>query len=519
MRCQRILLPLILWMLGLLATGSASAQSSVIVVMVDDLDVNTTQEMLAAGLLPNLKARMIDPGVTFTQYVVTDPRCCPSRATFLTGQYPHNHHTTEATQFPESRAIPCWLPSAYWSVFIGKYLNGYGSNASKPVTDLKNPNHRPPCWSRWAGMIDYSTYTAFDYIVHDSVNGQSVLTDHRQYGTAPWNYNADMQTIRLLSAINEAKALNRPLFAVVNYVAPHFQLESREPPFRVVNVCQDAGGQPAPFHPSDNLFGDTLDPAVRHRETLTGHPAYSLTFGPSFNEADISDKSPWLQPLPALQPIDIDCLIKQDWRRKESMRAVDDGIGLLFAQLDAQALTSSTFVIFTSDNGYFRGEHRLTEKALLYREAREVPLYVVGPGLKPRTVTQLASNTDLAPTIAAWTGATPTVTVDGRSLVPAMTGTATSWRNALVLESQANNTPGLVDAFGLLTVNPPRFYVAYANGQRELYDLDTDPFELQNQAADPARAAELTAWQAYVTGLKTCVGLVCVIGEILVHWP
>lgn len=505
-------------MLGL-ATGLASAQPSVIVVMVDDLDVNTTQEMLAAGLLPNLKSRLVDPGVRFTNYVVTDPRCCPSRASFLTGQYPHNHHTTEASQFQEASALPCWLPSSYWSVFIGKYLNGYGSNPSKPVTDLENPNHRPPCWSRWAAMIDYSTYTAFDYVIHDSVNGQSVLTDHRQFGHEPWNYNADMQTIRLLLAIEESRTMNRPLFAVVNYVAPHFQLETRDPPFRIVNVCQEAGGQPAPFHPSDNLFGDTLNPAARHLDTLTGHPEYGLTFSPSFNEADLTDKAAWFQPLSSLEPIDIDCLVKQDWRRKESMRAVDDGLGLIFAALDAKGLAGSTFVVFTSDNGYFRGEHRLTEKALLYREARHVPLYLVGPSLKSRTVTQLTANIDLAPTIAAWTGASPTVTVDGRSLIPLFTGTGTMWRNAVVLESQQNEYPGLVDAFGLLTVNPPRFYLAYVNGQRELYDLDTDRFEMDSQAQAPARAAEVSAWQAYLNGLKTCVGVVCRLGEILVHWP
>lgn len=494
----------------------AEAQPHVIVIMTDDLDVATTQEAVSMGLMPNLKARIIDPGVTFAQHIVTDPRCCPSRATFLTGQYPHNHHTVTASQFQESTAIPCWLPASYWSVLIGKYLNGYGADPSQPVSSLSNPNHRPPCWSRWAGMIDFSTFTTFDYQVHDSVNGSSVITDHRQFGPAPWNYNTDMQTLRLLAAVNEAHALGRRLFAVVNYVAPHFHLETRDQPWRIENVCYDAGGQPSPWHPSDNLFGHTLLPAARHLNTVTGHPEYRFTPSPSFNEPDMTDKPVWLQPRPSLGPIDIDCLVKQDWRRKESLRAVDDGIGLLFSTLDALGMTSSTYVLFTSDNGYFRGEHRLTEKALFYRESRTVPLFITGPTLTPRTVTHLTSNTDLAPTIAAWTGATPNVTVDGRTLMPVMTGTQTLWRNSLVLESQANDTPGLMNAFGLVTANPARLYIEYANGERELYELGTDPFEEHNLSGDPARASDLQTLSMALAGLTKCRGLTCLVGEIAV---
>ena len=517
------------------ATLAGAQPKHVIVVMVDDLDVATTQEMLATGLLPTLQARFVTPGVTLAQHVASDPRCCPARAMFLTAQYPHNSGVRDQLSLPllrEDLALPCALPASYWSVFVGKYLNGYGSDATEPVSHPRNPLHRPPCWSHWEGLLDFTTYTAYDYMIHDSVNGQSTITDHRPFGAVAWNYSTDMLTIRSLFAMSEAHDRGQPLFLVVNYVAPHFHAESRDST-RLVNLCQDTAGLRAPFTTTDNLFGVAQHAAPRYEGTLADNPLYNMQLSPAFNEADVSDKAAWMQARPSLTAPDLACLQKQDRRRKESMRAVDDGLAAIFGLLDAYGWTQNTYVVFTSDNGFLRGEHRLTEKTVFYRESRTVPLYVRGPGLTPRTVTQLTSHADLAPTLAAWTGATLKAPADGRSLMPLLTGAAVTWRNGLLLESYGNTIidGGLsgvlgdypippTDLYGLVTVQPPRLYIGASDTQgAELYDLSTDPFEQQNIASDPSRSTELTALNAALTALRSCAGLLCILTEALLHVP
>ncbi len=512
----------------------AGTKPNILVILTDDLEMGTFNTMLSAGLLPNIKQRLVDQGFVFDNSFVTDSLCCPSRATFLTGQYPHNHNVRSnglpkggVALFRDGSSLATWLQAAGCRTgLIGKYLNGYGSlGPLAPATSPFNPAYVPPGWSSWQAFIDPGAYTAYDYTVSD--NG--VVTDHRQFGEQPWNYHTDMITLRGLAFINDALVnhAGQPFFLVQTPMSPHFHKIDRDHP-TLYNECPAAGGQQAPVN-SGNLFGSTLRPAPRHTNTVFGKIAqFPLPQPPNFNEADVSDKPTWIRNRKLLDATDVDCLQKQYWRRIEAMRAADDMVGIDLAFLDAKGATANTIVIFTSDNGYMKGEHRLTEKEVPYEESIRVPLVIRVPwDLTGHHISQMVVSNDWAPTIVGLAGATPTLAVDGRSLVPVLHGQNALARNAFIIEqgdgcldtspctpTYLGDYPVLESPyFGVRLANPPRLYVLYNSGSREYYDLDLDPYELTNLTNDAARQAEIQQLNSLMNAMKTCAGAVCSIYE------
>jgi len=213
--------------------------------------------------------------------------------------------------------------------------------------------------------------------------------------------------------------------------------------------------------------------------------------------------------------------------RQRSLLAVDDAIGRLLDTLERAGELDSTFLILTSDNGFHLGEHRLPDgKQSPYEESIRMPLIVRGPGVAAgRTINALAANTDLAPTIADLAGVEPPDFVDGRSLAPVLRGEGATGRTAVLVEYLSGQEDPIEVAGGWPT--PPgalgneiqaptydalrtadRLYVEYRSGERELYDLRADPFQLENLArsADPA---ELAALAARLAELRTCAGAAC----------
>jgi len=170
-------------------------------------------------------------------------------------------------------------------------------------------------------------------------------------------------------------------------------------------------------------------------------------------------------------------------------------------------LIDNTYIVFTSDNGWHHGEHRIPDrKEQPYEESIHMPLVIRGPGIAAGATTdKLALNIDFYPTFAELGGATASSKVDGRSLLPVLKGTASTWRDAILLEKRHKTKPGQ-SYFGVLT-SEPRKYVEYQNGERELYNLrvDRDPYELENRYSG-TRAADL---KARLNDLKTCAGATC----------
>ena len=141
---------------------------------------------------------------------------------------------------------------------------------------------------------------------------------------------------------------------------------------------------------------------------------------PNFNEADVSDKPPAVRNLPLLDDAQIADIQRRYRCELESLLSVDDGVKQVIDALEAKGDLDNTLIIYTSDNGYFHGEHRIpSEKLRIYEESIRVPLEMRGPGI-PQGVTldPLVTNADLAPTIVDAAGVTPGLDMDGRSLLP-----------------------------------------------------------------------------------------------------
>ena len=460
-------------MLGLLlgagAAGSAGAGSTqaparpnVLVVMTDDQTVESVRVMT------NVRALLAADGTTFENNFVSFPLCCPSRSTFLTGQYAHNHTvmgnaapTGGYEKLDGSNTLPVWLQRAgYRTVHIGKYLNGYGRRSATEI---------PPGWTEWYGAVDPSTYQYFNYTLNE--NGKTV-----KYGADAASYQADVYTRKAVDAVRRL-APGGPFFLSVAYLGPH-------------------SGGPRESDDPRNLA--TPVPAPRHRNRFAAEP---LPVTPAFNEADVSDKPAGIRSRPVIGPARVAAITENYRQRLESLLAIDEGVAELLAALRTTGELENTLIVFTSDNGFFHGEHRVQSgKVLHYEPSTRVPLILRGPGIPHGALRrQLVANIDLAPTIVSATGATPGRAMDGRPLQPfARDGLLFSGRDILL------------ETTGYSALRSPRYvYVEHSTKEQELYDLGTDPYELSSLHASATHAPLKASLAARLTKLRACAGGVC----------
>jgi N-acetylglucosamine-6-sulfatase len=413
------------------AGASVSAQEStrpnVILIVTDDQRSGTVSRYQ-----PAVRSLIGAQGITFSNAVVTNPLCCPSRASILTGLYPHSHGVygnkaaTGFSAFDDRSTIATWMHDAgYRTALIGKYLNGYGEV-------YPNGDYVPPGWDRWFSFLDTAYY---DYSVSD--DGQRV-----EFGSAPEDYSTDVLTDVADSFIRNSDG---PFFLYLAYNAPH-----------------------EPFVPSPD-----------HAGTFADLPSYR---SPSWNERDVDDKPAWVRRLPRLSPEE---QARQDALRRaqlETLLSVQDGVQRLVSTLDELGELSDTLIVYTSDNGFQWGEHRIWGKNVAYRNSTDVPLLMRDDAMIPPDLVQdqVVANIDIAPTIAELAGV-PTPPTDGLSLAPLFDPTGALSRVRVLIEH------------GLGGKSPPlcavrddtEFYVRYATGEEEYYDLTLDPYELDNAAYDP----------------------------------
>jgi len=429
-----------------------------------------TDDQTLADLRSMTKTRRLiaRQGVSFKRFYISYPVCCPSRATYLTGQYAHNHGvmglyppTGGYGQFDKKHALPVWVQRAgYYTAHIGKFLNGYGD---------QQPADVPPGWSDWHATVDYSTYRMWGYRMNE--NGRI-----RRYGSAfreePRLYQTDVMTRKAVRAIREAG--NSPFFISVNYLAPHH--EDRRIQRRT---------------------GRLVRPAPRHARAFASAP---LVRTASFDESDMSDKPRFLRR--RTRPLtrhDVLRIARDQHSRRAALKAVDDGVERIVATLRRRGLLDNTYVIFTSDNGFMEGEHRVRSgKMLPYEPSTHVPLLIRGPGIpRGQTSSELVANVDLAPTIVDIARATPDKPMDGRSLLPFARDTSRRTRRPILHETGGSRWIGLRgqdeapnagrSLRKVLTYQAIRtrryLYVRYEGGSRELYDMRSDPNQLRSQHA------------------------------------
>lgn len=444
------------------AAGQGPGRPNIVVVMTDDQTVNQTRVM-------GVTQRMLrDRGVSFTRAFASYPLCCPSRATFLTGQHSHNHgvlgNGTPIGGFDaldRDDTLGVWLQSAgYHTIQVGKFLNGYG---------VRNPTFIPPGWDEWIAAPDSTTSRYFNYDLNQ--NGDLV-----RYGSAPADYKTDVYTDMAVQRIRARGLLGpaaEPFFIYVGFTAPHLPANA------------------APRH------------ANRFRGLRLPRPS-------SFNEQNVADKPHFIRRLRRLSRARVRKVTRNHRNQLRSLLSVDEGIGRIVDELSSQGLLDETYVIFTSDNGFFSGEHRLAKgKYLPYEPSLRVPLIIRGPGLAAGTRSEeLVSNVDLAPTILRLSGASETVTVDGRSLLPFARSPGRRSGRPIFLEANTVDDPSTgIPYVGLRT---RRFkYIRYRSGEQELYDLARDPNELSSRHRDRRYRRTRAALAGALGRYRDCAGASC----------
>lgn len=586
--------------------ASAPAKPNIVVIMSDDQRQDDT------AIMRKLQANM--PNATsFANSYVSYSLCCPSRTTFLTGQYMHNHGITW-NFWPEggyhkfkhstsnggwSNTMPKWLQNAgYNTGLIGKFLNEYGTDdpttkvtktatgasGSKNVTvtgtasDLavgmrvsgssSIPDYTlitavsgntvtlsnaltaaltgsdnfvavkafmtevPPGWTYWMGGVDPTTYSSFGYWLNENgklkqyghcarrVNFNGATTKNPYAGCAPTAlvydsinkdgtaYQTDVLATKAEGFISTYAKKSKPFFLWLTPNAPHTQTATglgeglpATPPKRYENVNFDSQWQ------SDMLSK------------------------PNFNEADISDKPPLTpilaNPCDANDPLkgtcnwfqhmgaaDIAVMKNHFVNRRRAVLGVDDMVDRVYKAVKKAGKLSNTIFIFTSDNGWLMGEHRVPANKLFgFDESIRVPLIISGPGFTKtggRTVTSPAVNADVTATILQAAGATAGRSLDGvplQNLIANPTGT----QNRFVAIETGQN-PRVPWYSGL---HSTRWHLEKIVGDGilperfELYDLTRDPFEINAVTNDPRYAGVLAQLKAKLTTIESCTGRTC----------
>ncbi|MBX7220417.1 MAG: sulfatase [Blastocatellia bacterium] len=500
-----------------------SGRPNIVFILTDDQDAASLEHM------PKVKKLLLERGTSFSNFFVDDSLCCPSRSSILRGQYVHNHKVLTNSpplggfeKFYELRndesTIAVWLKnSGYRTMFLGKYLNGYPHDA--PATYV------PPGWDEWVSPALGKPYNEFEY----------QLNENRQivgYGTQPKDFMVDVLSAKAATLIGQSAKDSRPFFLYLAPYAPH------------------KPATPAPRH--EQLFAEAKAPRT-----------------PAFDETDVSDKPAYIQNQSNLSPETLERIERLYRKRLQSLQSVDDLVENVIHALEQSGRLENTYIFFASDNGFHMGEHRLPPgKGTPYDEDIRVPLVVRGPGVVAgRVVQQLGLNVDLAPTFADLASAKPPSFVDGRSLLPILSnpnpGEVNTWRQTALVEfwpkfaqarrkakweaklarkearqteleasqaetnaasdnikdeeESANKKNRTLERPDPRSPMPPEYqalrtlrylYVEYVTGERELYDLQTDPHQLNNiYTQAPPTLIHMLAERLHM--LRTCEGKKC----------
>lgn len=449
---------------------------NIVLIMTDDQDVNSM------SVMPKTQNLLVSQGINFVNSFVDFPVCCPSRASMITGQAAHNHKILGLVPETdggygkfvptENNTLPVWLQKAgYITAHIGKYLNGYGKET--------DPSHIPPGWNAWYGLVDNYTYRYYNYIINE--NGKLVT-----YGDKESDYQTDVLAKKAVDFIISQRESSQPFFLQITPVAPHAAIIS--------------------------YSDDNPEPAPRHKGFFKN---LSLPQPPSFNEADMSDKPQFMQAHPSLSAEAIDRLAKHFRNRRESLLAVDDLVEKVVNALREANKLDNTVIIYTSDNGYFQGEHRRPgNKYLAYEESIRVPLIIRGPNIpKNETRSQMVSNLDVAATIVEIAKAIPERILDGRSL-SSLFGNFSNlmWRTALLIQGadQDGTNPKAFHGRYQAVRTSSYLYVDHpTTNEEELYDLTRDPYQLKSEHNNSVYSQIKKKLREILNSLRNCVGSAC----------
>ncbi|MEI6361393.1 MAG: sulfatase [Actinomycetes bacterium] len=451
---------------------------NVVLVLADDLDWKLWNEV------PRLRA-LQDQGMTFSNFVVSDSLCCPSRTTIFRGQYVHNHQVVSNDAvtgggWPAFRdkgyptdCLPTWLHAAgVHTGLIGKYLNEFPQTLAEATT-------KQPGWDDF--VVPYTNaaaYAGYNYTLVD--NGLI-----RRFGAAPKDFLNDVLNRKAVEFL--ATAPDR-FFLELSSLTPHL---------------------PSPV-------------AARH---LGSHTFARVPRDPSFDAA-VTNPPSWLATLQPFGPKMVRNMDRLWQQRAESAESFADSVQVVMDELKRTGHDKDTLVVVTSDNGFHVGSYRtMRGKRTAFDVDTVVPMVVIGPGVPRGTdVSAMVSETDLAPTITTMLGVDSPAWVDGQSIAGYFDPSAVPYgaepntRTAALSESLGIAGPGDPD-FEIAA--PPNFtamhtkewlYVESLNGEKELYNRITDPFELDN-VIDSAPPDIVLALQRQFAAMSVCAGDSCRVAD------
>ncbi len=417
------------------------------------LFIITDDQRLESGMgtMPNVNRLFGEQGTEFTNFSATTPLCCPSRGSFWSGRYAHNHGVLANDSYPQpqlsydqSTAFQSYLrASGYRTAIVGKYWNKWPIGLAAPGYDL---------WAKFA-----TGYEDTSWGIDGSISTQP-------------GYSTDVVGQHSISYLQSFEQNDdQPWLLYVAPQAPH-----------------------SPMTPSAEY-------AYAPVPAWSGNPAVA--------ETDKSDKPPPIRS----STVSFTEANRDRTQQLRTLMSVDDMVQRVFDEMDALGETQDTLAIFTSDNGYEWGEHGRTAKRVPYTQSFQLPFFMRWPGhvaegaMDPR----LTANIDVAPTLLDVVGITPTHTIDGVSLF------AEGARQRLLLEYFKSPDAPLAPWASILTqtyqytewYNTTTGVITF----REYYDLVNDPWQLVNVLADgnPSNDPDIDPLHAQLTADRTCAGLAC----------
>lgn len=444
-----------------LCAAPQSERPNIIFILTDDLRWDEMNYPFVR--VPNIQ-RIAREGVQFTNAFVTTPLCSPSRASFLTGQYAHKHGITDNTdRSKRSHELITFLrllhDSGYETGFIGKWHMGLDDNV-RPGID------------HWVSVKGQGSYIDPEF----NVNGKRQKIP---------GYFTDILNRFALDFLKQNH--NKPYLLYISHKAVH------------PDLVQNADGSL-----SDPSAGKFI-PAERHQQLYTGA---SIPHRANYGKT-AEGKPALLRSISGVTPLGPKTGTDDETirNRLRMLASVDEGVGQILKTLQAQGKLDNTLIVFTSDEGYFYGEHGLSvERRLAYEESARIPLYIRWPKLikSGTTINEVTLSIDLAPTLLSIGGAPDAKNMHGRSLIPLLRGEHVPWRNSILIEHFSEGVFPRMSKMGYQCVRTEKWkYIHYVDldGMDELYDLRADPFEMRNVINEPDAAPTLEEMKAELNRL------------------
>lgn len=521
-------------------TQASAKRPNVVFVLTDDLSSNLVKYM------PHVQA-LARRGMTFDNYTVTDSLCCPSRASILTGMFPHDTHVLGNTLADsggydkfvqvgdQHKTFAVGLSrSGVRTGFFGKYLNWFDPHA------FHNPNgtlRSMPGWNTF-NAVGQGGYSEFRYTMtrFGHLYTSTIATPQTYLTGVLWRDSAKF--------IRNAAAAHKPFMAEVATYAPHspyIPAPKDRDKFPGLKVPRTPAYMHQPTNAPAWLRAAMADPAERTRtlwlSALLALVALLLARAVTSRFTSHSWWRPSTRQLlagvaAALAAFGLGYLLNvgnlfgtttgamnQQFRmRVQDVQSVDRMVSGLENTLAATGQLSNTVFVFSSDNGYHIGEHGLySGKDTAFDTDIRVPLIVAGPGIPHGVINHsVVEATDLAPTFDQLSGVPIPAWTDGHSLVPLLHGKHPKWRTvALIEHTRPRSRSGDPDAQTMINGEPPSYdairtatftYVQYQDGEHEFYNRAADPFELHNvyRTLSGARKQQLAH---RVASLTSCHGL------------